>query len=48
VKEISHFEDVSVDGIIVLKWILKKPVARMCTTLIRFRIGTSGRLLLKG
>jgi hypothetical protein len=34
----------SVDGRMILKWILKKLVRRAWTVLIWLRIGTSGRL----
>jgi hypothetical protein len=44
-KETVHLEDVSVDGRIILKSILKKPFARAWIGLFWLRIETSGGLL---
>jgi hypothetical protein len=39
------FGDVGIDGKIVLKWILKKQVVRMCTGLSWLRMGCSSGLV---
>ena len=41
----GQLQDISVDGRILLKWILKKFDGRMLIGLIRLRIGTDGGLL---
>jgi hypothetical protein len=43
-KEIEHWEDLDVDGKIILKWILKTWVG-VCIGFICLRLGTSGGLL---
>ena len=42
-RERNHFEDLGVDGSIVLKWILKKWDGEAWTGLIWLRRGTGGR-----
>ena len=44
----DHFEDLGVDGRIILKWILNKSVGRSWTELIWLRIGRSGWLFRTG
>jgi hypothetical protein len=44
----GHFEDLVVDGRIILKWILNKSVGRSWTELIWLRIGRSGWLFRTG
>ena len=44
-EEKGHLEDISVDGSIILKWVLKKSVGRPWTRLILLCVGISGGLL---
>jgi hypothetical protein len=44
-KEGDQFEDISLQEIIILKWMLKKQDVRPWTGLIWLRMGTNGRLL---
>jgi len=41
----KHFQDLSIDGMIRVKWILKKQDGRVWIGLMRLRIGANGRLL---
>jgi hypothetical protein len=41
----DHLKDLSLDGKVILEWILRKDCGKMCTGFIWFRIGTSGGLL---
>jgi GTP-dependent phosphoenolpyruvate carboxykinase len=43
-REGDYLKDLSIDKKIILEWILKKLVARVCSGLIWLRLGTSGRL----
>jgi hypothetical protein len=43
--ERDHFEDLGIDGRIILKLFLRKSVRRVWTEVIWFRRGTIGRLL---
>jgi len=43
--ERDHFEDLGIDGRIILKLFIKKSVRRVWTEVIWFRRGTSGMLL---
>jgi len=47
-KKGDHFEDLGVDGKMILKWALNKSVGRSWTGLIWLRIGRRGRLFRKG
>jgi hypothetical protein len=40
----DHLEDIGVEGIIILKWVLKKLYNTAWIQLIHFKIGTSCRL----
>jgi hypothetical protein len=41
----NHKEDLDIDGMTVLKWILKKDDVRVWTGFIWLRVGTSGGLV---